>query len=242
MGAPLYRRGRTVARLKSWHERDGGARFNRDNAIVRTCYPELEWQIDRETRRASLEGAITIVEPCGIRTSISTRIDFLADYPKREPRAFETGHRFVWDQDHHIDPDTGLCCLWLPPLSKWDPENPEALRVFLDELALFFDRQLIFEVTVTGKWPGASWDHGVFGYWEFVIEQLGNETAADNFIAGRAIGRKEACPCGSERKYKRCHFPEHETLARRIDAKELKRLCDWRTKSQAASGLTATSS
>jgi len=241
MGAVSYPRGRTVPRAKTWYERGDGARFKRDDAIVRTCYPELEWKIDQTTRLAALEGDISIAEPCGTKASVSTRVAFLFDYPKSEPLAFETGHRFVWDKEHHILPATGYCCLWLPPLSRWNPEDPDALRPFLDELVVFFDRQLVLEASGKQRWPGPSWAHGVFGYWDFVIEQLGSEKAADNFIAGRAIGRNEVCPCGSERKYKRCHLPEHEALARRIDGNELKRLRDWRVRQVPSFGLATAS-
>lgn len=233
MGAPWYPRHRIAPKLKCWYERDDRARFKLDDSIVRACFPELEWSIDPKTRLACLQGAITLVEPCGIKTSVSTRIDFPFSYPEHEPDAFETGRRFAWNQENHILPDSGRCCLWLPPRSKWDPENSEALRVFLDELVVFFDRQLIFEAT--HKWPGPAWDHGVYGYWEFVVEELGSERAADTFLLERAIGRNEFCPCGSGRKYKHCHIHQYETLARRIPGSELKRLVGWRTKALGSS-------
>jgi hypothetical protein len=232
MGAKWYPRGRTVPRVKPWYERDGGARFKQDDAIIRTFYPGLEWVIDQANRLASLQGAITLVEPCGIKTPVLTRIAFPFDYPKKEPLAYETGRRFVWDNEHHILPD-GCCCLWLPPLSKWDPDDPGALHMFLDELAVFFDRQLIFETRPQSGWPGGSWDHGVYGYWGFLVEQLGGGTAVDNFIAGRTVERKGDCPCGSGRKYKRCHLPEHKALARRMDTEILERLRIWRAKQPA---------
>lgn len=229
MGAKWYPRGLIAPKARPWYERNNGARFKLDDSIVRACCPELEWRFDPGTRLARLEGAITLVEPCGVKTSVATRIEFSLAYPEREPVALETGHRFSWSQENHILPSNGICCLWLPPLSKWDHEDPEALRMFLDELVVFFDRQLVFEAR--GKWPGASWDHGVSGYWEFVIEELGSEAAADCFLLSRALTRNDFCPCKSGKKYKRCHLSQHEVLARRIAFSELTRLVGWRSRS-----------
>jgi SEC-C motif len=229
MGGKWYPRGHTVPRAKPWYKRNGGERFKKDEAIVRVFYPDLEWDIDHAKQRASLIGVITLVEPCGLTTSILTRIAFPSNYPEGEPLAYEVGHRFVWDNDHHILPD-GRCCLWLQPLSKWRPNDPEALHIFLDELAVFFDRQLAFEARPKSGWPGGCWNHGVHGYWDFIVEQLGGEQASDSFIVGHTVGRNEDCPCGSGLKYKRCHLSEHAALARRIDAQELKRARNWRIK------------
>lgn len=227
MVAKWYPRDRTAREPKPWYLRDAGARFQRDDAIVRAHYPGLEWKIDEATQLARLGGTVTILESGGIKTPVPTRVDFPYYYWSDEPVAFETTRRFVWDQDRHITPESGQCCLWLPPLSKWDPNDPNALHTFLDELAVFFDRQLVFEST--GRWPGPSWGHSDDGYWKYVVEQLGGDlTTADKFIFGLMTGRNEPCPCGGGRHYKRCHLGEFEALARKIGAVELKRLRNWR--------------
>lgn len=164
---------------------------------------------------------------------MATRVEFGGDYPASEPLAFETAHQFAWDQDRHIIPATGRCCLWLDPLSKWDPNDPDGLHAFLDQLALFFERQFIFEAK--GSWPGPSWDHGVFGYWDFIVEQIGGVEAANRFLSGLSLARNDKCPCGSERRYKRCHLPKFETLARRVGPFWLQRVVEWRSKNQQAS-------
>lgn len=226
MVAKWYPRGRTVPNAsKPWYERGNGERFRREDAIVRSSYPALDWRIDSENQLAHLEGAITLLEPGEIHTRISTRVTFQPDHPASEPLVFETGGRFVRDDDHHIGGD-GRCCLWLPPLSKWDSERPQALCEFLDEVAVFFDRQLIFEAT--GRWPGPSWEHGPPGYWQFIVESLGKEEVADTFLVGLKMGRGDICPCGSGRRFKRCHLPQFDTLRYRIDPFELKRVLEWR--------------
>lgn len=238
MGAKLFQRARTAAsRPKAWYERSGGERFRHDDAIVRDYYPRLSWTFDEATKLARLDGSITIVEAGGITTPIDTRIDFPRDYPASEPDAFEVAKRFAWSRDRHIETD-GYCCLWLPPFSRWRPEDPDALRDFLDELAVFFHRQLVFDVTQ--RWPGPAWDHGVFGYWQFVVEHLGGDRQASAFIAGVSLGRNDPCPCGSDRHYKRCHLQVHEDLARRIGPIELKRLRDYPDRSKSPTSTLPT--
>lgn len=226
MGAKLYPRGRTAAsKPQPWYKRNGGALFQRDDGIVRAYYPGLTWTFDQSGLLARLHGSITIVEAGGIGTPVATRLEFPSDYPASEPVAFETEHRFEWEAERHIFETSGQCCLWLAPFSKWRREDPEALRAFLDELAVFFDRQLVFDATK--RWPGPAWDHNVFGYWQFAVEQLGGEAQATDFITGRRSGRNDACPCGSGRSYKRCHLSQHETLARRIGEPWLTLLRSW---------------
>lgn len=227
MVARFYRRGRTApSRPRPWYERGQGERFRHDDAIVRAYYSDLAWRIDADAGKASLVGAVAILEPGGIRTKVAMRIDFPTDYPDSEPAVFETGHQFPWHQDRHIIPADGQCCLWLGPRSGWQPDDPDVLHAFLDQVALFFDRQLVCDAT--GRWPGEAWQHGVHGYWDFIVEEVGREKAADWFVAGVSLGRNTPCPCGSKRRYKRCHLPGFEALARRIGRAWLDRVLEWR--------------
>ncbi|MGH9893421.1 MAG: YecA family protein, partial [bacterium] len=103
-------------------------------------------------------------------------------------------------------------------------------HTFLDELALFFDRQLVFEVT--NRWPGPSWAHGLPGYWSFSVELLGSEALVDAFLASTSTGRNDPCPCRGPRKFKRCHLSQFETLAQKIGLVRT-RLRDWRMRQSA---------
>jgi hypothetical protein len=199
-------------RAKPWYERRRGRRFQHDSALVQARCSGLTWRIDEAQALARLEGQVTIVEAGGLVTSIDSRIEFPRDYPASEPAAFETGLRFPWVADRHFVSD-GRCCLWLPPQSKWQPDHADALAVFLDELVTFFYRQLLFDAT--GKWPGG-WHHGVFGYWQYVIEELGSQNEAHQLLTGLGRDRNDPCPCGGGRRYKRCHWHTHDAIRRRI--------------------------
>jgi hypothetical protein len=206
------------SRRVPWYERDGGERFRHDDAIVQAHSPSLEWQYNGGY--ASLEGTVAIIEGGGVRTPLDVRIEFPDDYPRIEPKAFDMAKRFPWVADRHFT-DAGGCCLWLPPRSKWRLDDPDSLRMFLDEVAVFFYRQLLCDDT---QRPGPSWAHGVYGYWEFINEELGGEAEAHVFLAGIGRERNDRCPCGRKKHFKRCHWRDHQTLARRIPPSELKRL------------------
>jgi len=216
---------------KPWYERDGGQRLKADRKLVAECYPGLEFRIDRSDERVSLEGKIILLAECGIPTEISTRVIFPRLYPLYEPTAFDAENRFralggKRRIDRHIL-ESGQCCLWLPPRSPWDPRNPAALLSFLDELAVFFDRQLVYEVT--GVWPGAEYGHGENGYVEFIAEKLGEpretlKRLLPVITMDVCIGRNDLCPCGSNKKFKRCHLNPIERVVAEVGIPAIKRM------------------
>jgi hypothetical protein len=202
-----------------------------DRALVAKFYPSLEFRMDSEKEIASLEGALILTAECGIRTEIATVVRFPWDYPGTEPVPFDAAKRFHAAPgkhltDRHLGSD-GQCCLWLPPCSLWDSANPEGLREFLDELAVFFDRQLIYDVT--GIWPGPSYDHGIDGYLEFIRERLGDDSRFSDLLIPiitmqSEVGPNAPCPCGSGKKFKKCHRQVSERIQGEIGVGRLRRI------------------
>ena len=228
MRATYFRPGRTV--VKPWYERNAD-RFSSDRALVATFYPSLEFRIDPEKESASLEGDMLFRAECGIPTKIASVVRFPWDYPGSEPVPFDAAKRFQARPgqqfaDRHMGPD-GQCCLWLPPCSLWDSANPDGLREFLDELAIFFDRQLIYDLT--GKWPGPSYGHGTEGYLEFIREQLGNDASLGDILIPlitmkTEVSPNDVCPCGTGKKFKKCHRHLIERIQGQIGVGRVRRV------------------
>jgi SEC-C motif len=226
--ARYFRPGRTLVR--PWYERNAD-RFSSDRALVAKFYPSLEFRINAEKDTAFLEGDMILRADCGIPTEIETVVRFPWDYPGSEPVPFDAGKRFQPAPgklltDRHIGPD-GQCCLWLPPCSLWDSANPEGLREFLDELAVFFDRQLIYDLT--RRWPGPSYGHGTNGYLEFIQERLGNDVRLSDVLTPvitmqTEVGPNAPCPCGSGKKFKKCHRHVSERIQGQIGVGRLRRI------------------
>lgn len=210
---------------KRWYEGEGRSRLIHDRKLLADAYPDLRYVIDGTTGQVYIVGLITIVAECGVPTEIAVRIDFPADYPEHEPLVYDAGSRFPHIADRHFLPD-GQCCLWLPPKSRWNPDDPDGLYCFLNEVVVFFDQQLVCEAEGKG-WPGNQWSHGEAGYIEFVLEKLGGDYKLLAILAPIFAGRyrfpgKRRCPCGSGLKYKKCHQGIVQEISQQVGPERLR--------------------
>lgn len=215
--------GLQMTRAKAWYERaEGVARLAHDRAMVLREYPTLSYRIDKVAGAVYLEGTLSYRLACGIPTEVPVRIDFPPDYPRQEPRAIDVARLFEHSLDRHFATDEGQCCLWLPPKSRWDKHDPDTLLVFLDEVVIFFHRQLIYDAGGQVEWPGPQYGHRLDGYEQWITEEFGDKEALRTFIpilnAHVKIGRNARCPCGSGLKFKKCHNEKIEQIRRRVAA------------------------
>ena len=188
-------------------------------------YPSLAFRADGANERMCLEGDFLLKADCGVPTPICVRVEFPGNYPVGEPTAYDAAGRFPTSLDRHILKN-GQFCLWLPPRSPWDKDDPRKLLRFLDEVTVFLERQLVYDATGRQEWPGAQYKHGTDGYEQFMLSILGgnDEHLRSLFpvILGRMHpGRNEPCPCGSAQKYKRCHADPVENIIRNIGRNRL---------------------
>ena len=215
-----------------WYLQDDGARLAQDRACIAETFPGLVYRIDEEAGHVFLDGTITLVAECGVPTHLAVRVEFPFDYPQREPRIFEVAGRFPHVADRHFYKD-GQCCLWLPPESRWNPNDPNGLCRILEEVAIFFDQQLVYEAEGLGIWPGEQRSHGDEGYLEFVQEVLGGSRHLLDIFAPMLLGHKgiriqsnDQCPCGSRRKFKRCHKHRIEDIKGRVGSECLRAIIE----------------
>ncbi|MFY9619721.1 MAG: SEC-C metal-binding domain-containing protein [Pyrinomonadaceae bacterium] len=225
----LPRGRREAARTKTWFERaEGATRLAYDQQLVAREYPSLSFRIDRESGDVYLEGNLVYRSESGIPTEVPVQVNFPFDYPNREPRAFDVAGLFEHSLDRHFANDEGACCLWLPPKSRWNPSDPDTLLTFLDEVVLFFHRQLIYDATGRKNWPGPQYGHRIDGYEQWIAEVFGKEDALRAFVpilnANLKVGRNDRCPCQSGRKFKRCHAEILEDIRRNVATTILSRL------------------
>lgn len=205
-------------RPKPWFERRNGRDLLAERALVEEHYPDLVFRVEPDFGLMCLVGNITLQADCGVPTKISVRVVFPMDYPDLEPAAYDAAGKFPVSDDRHIVAG-GRFCLWLPPCSRWDKNDPNRLLRFLDEVTVFLERQLIYDVT--GVWPGAQYKHRAKGYEEFMLSVLGGRD--DHFralfpaiLGQQHPGRNDLCPCGSNKKYKRCHAQAVKEIVSRI--------------------------
>lgn len=202
-------RARTPVNFPKWYEGKGASRYSADRELVAEYYPGFSFKIDAKRKQVSLEGELRFASECGTSGAIPVRIDFPADYPRSEPAAYDSSSRFIHDADGHFYPN-GRCCLWIDCESEWDAADPTALLRFIDQVSVFFHRQLVFEAGGRKKWPGPARGHGRNGYVEFLRDELNaSEEVFSRLLPAfqnyRDFFKYDCCPCGSGKLFKWCH-------------------------------------
>lgn len=200
----------TTAPARWWDGRRGAERLARDKVIVAEEQPELRWV---EVGGAlKLEGNFIVKLASGIPERVWFEILFPSDYPQHEPAAFEPKGRFLpHDVERHFFTANGRCCLWLDVASPWRAGDRDALRTFLDQLAVWFHRQLVYEANPDAGWPGQEYAHSAEAYFQYFLEDWGLSPATlvrlgPGFVG--LLGSNGPCPCGSGAQYRRCHQPQ----------------------------------
>jgi hypothetical protein len=184
------------------------ARLSADRQLLAVEHPYLEFALDPQAGTASAHGAVPMLLPDGRVDPIAIRLDFHARYPTSPPLVAATAGRFQPDLDRHVL-EGGQFCLYLRDIDEPNLRRAEALHVFMLDIIVFLDQQLIFERT--GRFPGPGWPHGMSAYSLYVVEQLERESpgAAERLwkaARGSQPARNAPCSCGSGAKYKRCHL------------------------------------
>lgn len=187
-----------------WTFGSGVARHARDREIAAVEQPGLAYtELDGALW---LAGSFVIQTASGIPDKVGTGIWFPPTYPTDEPAAFVLGDQFEPRSPQRHFMGKAQCCLWLDAATLWDPRDPDALRPFLDQLAVFYERQFIYDQT--GVWPGPAWGHDDGTYIDYLLEEWAitpeQLIALEPALRG-AVGWQSRCPCGSGRKYPRCH-------------------------------------
>lgn len=219
----------TVSDFIREHRRE--RRLMSDFRLVAEHYPELVQVSEPSSGLEALQGPLSIVSPkTKLVRRVPVRIVFPLTYPNREPRAFDYTDRFLphtWLR--HFHSDDGRCCLWLPWNSLWDWSRGDALLDYLAHVVIFFNHQLLFDVS--HKWPVEARGHGPDGFQEFLIEELG--ITADqffDFVPLLTDGPRVAylpCPCGSGKHAKRCHLVLINRLISKIGRSDLRSCVEW---------------
>ena len=203
---------------QKWFESDvGDNRLAHDRKILKEKYPDLKYLLNWKFRKALLSGTITLVEEkSGIPSTVKVRVIFPNNYPESEPLAVDGGNQFSYIADRHFY-KTGVCCLWLPLESQWEKNDENTLLNFVDHVAIFYERQLIYDATGNKIWAWGERGHGVEGYIECLEEKLECDQATlETFLPlltnEMNIHDKSKCLCGSRQNYGKCHKKKVEEV------------------------------
>lgn len=193
----------------SWFER-APHRLDSDRAAVAggPTYAHLTFEIDSEKRQVSLAGTLHLLSRSGIPTPIRIKLLFPDDYPTAVPDVYEIDGVLPRGLDGHVGED-GRLCLSLPQCRAIDMTAEGSIVNLLNQVTCFAHKALIRKWT--GTWPGPQEPHGreallvwhheeIFGY-----DDPRGKSALQPALDGDEPPMNQPCPCGSGRKYKRCH-------------------------------------
>jgi hypothetical protein len=186
-----------------WHEAMP-QRWKQEQSIAAAALGNFEAGIDR-TGCAFVRGSFDVVSEHGhVYEAVRLRITYPPAFPARNqpPSVYLESHHDRWENggDSHIEHDWRLC-LFVPCESGIDFREADSLNDLLAVTHTFLFKQRVYQRRLArsrldggkAKWPGEDRSHGLQGIREAVQD-------------GGGIGRNDPCPCGSGKKFKRCHL------------------------------------
>jgi len=172
----------------------------------------------------ALRGPVEIESRSGIVRTVDASVRFRARYPAQSPLAFVRRGQFEpQNAERHFRPDRS-CCLWFARAEDgWNPQDPNAFEHFLQQMLVFFDRQLTYDSI--GDFPGETWRHDRPIADLYLEERLGGDTdlvaAFKAYRHGRHPRHVVECPCGSGEPFAQCHEADFVDLRHRLAGLEL---------------------
>jgi len=204
--------------VKPWYILpEGRSRLARDRLVVKHYAPDLAF--GALTGKLQLKGNVQITAASsGIIRSIGTLIIFPDLYPRHSPKAFvERGKFEPQTARRHFRGDNS-CCLWFNRADDgWNGELSGTIEHFMQQLLVFYDRQLTFDAI--GEFPGPAWPHDrpiAELYLESYLTDRKVIEAFGQFRAGRYSAISELCPCGRDALFGDCHRGVFVDLQRRL--------------------------
>lgn len=108
--------------------------------------------------------------------------------------------------DLHFYSDDNACCLGL----KFPDNRSLSIRSFLEELVIPF----FYRLSYTEKFGLAASRNDLWGEYSHGEEGITEYLKEISIFAKQKPGRNDLCPCGSGKKFKKCHIDDVESLKR----------------------------
>lgn len=197
------------------------SRWGFDRQYLAEHEPDLALEVGEPGGHATISGTVWAPRLDGRLLPFELAFRYPGQDPYEPPDVHDAIGRFPREADRHIEV-TGRLCLWLPvaaPLAEF--RRPGGLGVLLDHTRAFLTRQLTYESRERHRllpyWTGPEWAHGTAAYTDWAHERLEGLTGAQigrllRLISGANTAGGRACPCGSKRRFGRCHRSTVETL------------------------------
>ncbi|RUR14029.1 SEC-C metal-binding domain-containing protein [Legionella septentrionalis] len=152
------------------------------------------------------------------------RIDIPDDYPDSIPKVFETRGDIPKTLDRHFNTEDKSACLFVKP-ERWIqwPDGAGIDKFISASVKEFFFSQAFYELT--HKWPFGDWKHGNTGIIQFFLLRLKLPTVQIlysflQYLDSKKPERCIRCPCGSNKRFRQCHWELFALLRSQLPRKE----------------------
>lgn len=191
--------------------------FARQLLAAVEAYPTLS--IVDEGGKKFLRGTFDVVDDEGkFWESFDIEIRCQEGFPNCFPKLIEVGGKIPKIADWHTYTD-GSCCITVPPNERLICRNEITVLDFIQtqvrpHLANQAHRRK------EGYYVNGEYGHGIEGHWQFYEKELGTTDKAKILkillviAKGERPGKKDACFCGSGRRYPRCHKNDYIRLSK----------------------------
>ena len=202
-----------------WYERYP-LTVEREQIRIKQAFPTLA--LDTATgSEAMVTGVLEVIPDVGFSTTLAIP----HNYPNGVPILKCNQKEIPWDADRHVYPN-GMACLCVASEYRTHWPKGSDITDFLSKLVVpYFVAQSYFDTH--GHWPATGQrSHGRAGIIESyreLLSPLGSVTERTVHDTMKLMARvsppkgHDSCPCGSERKLRKCHRELFWKLRNKID-------------------------
>ena len=193
--------------------------FDKIQADLRNNYPNLHI-FKNQNGLVEIAGVFPLCGEGGQELDrYSVSIILPPSYPEDLPIVYEVGGRIRHIADRHFFKN-GSACIFIPD-DRWRcfPPSSEFIDYLKGPLHNFFLSQTYYDRT--GEWPFGEWSHdsqGILEYYQCLIDTQDMRTVFRFLLvlAEKKLKKEHKCPCGSNRKIKRCCIVKIRDLRKKI--------------------------
>lgn len=207
----------------TWYN-ENPALLEKIREALQQALPEFFLHVEGDKMFA--RGRLSLAKDAKLYGRYLVEFEFSENYPKDPPTVREIGNKIAPSPERHMELG-GKACLYYPD-AQWQYYSEETTFVeFIDRVVMpFFWGQVYFDRK--GKWPYPARAHFEAGALDYYKEELETDNVLLiskllNYMIRKDVSKNAKCPCGSGKKFRKCHKESLDTLKTKISRDKLER-------------------
>ncbi len=189
-------------------------KLKRELDSILVSYPAFKINYQNDTP-FSISGIYSVIDNVSVlQDEFEIEIFIPKQYPLGFPVLKELGNKIRREDEYHVD-ENGYACVEITPVVNLIHRTGIDLKKFIEKYVhKFLCWQILYRYDKEIKY----WDHKEKGILSFYYEKLGTtdlqlvKLLLHALIKNELPGRNDPCLCGSNKKYKNCHWSSFENL------------------------------